>query len=215
MKKREFEIDKLARARELQDEMAALHIPTPVMSWEFEVRDKYGNITEKGVGKSNSFTRNALNTLAYYVGLCATILNTKGSFGDGFLGHKNTAGTNLMFGSSTSSSSLGRFPGYNPALYVGTGTTETLDDYALPGYDCVTSIGTSFNATTRKLINVISGAYLNSTGSTLNITEAGVRTLVASGNYILSIHDIFDAVVLAPGNTIAWTYAIEIAYPNP
>lgn len=212
MKTREFELDKLFRARELQDEAAKLHIPLPVMSWEFEVKDKNGNIVEKGIGKANSFTRNALNLLAWNVGCADQALLSSSSFGDGFLSLKYTTGalSNSVYRNTSTNAS------YNPRIYLGTGTTESLDDYALPAYACTRSFSSSFNDVTRKLITIISGSYANTSGSEINITESAIRHISASTSYyVLTVHDVFEAITVADGETITWTYVIEVSYPNP
>lgn len=211
MKTREFQLDKLDRARALQKEAAALHIPMPVLSWEFEVKDKNLAIIERGVGKANSYTRNGLNMMSWFAGMASQSLNTE-SFGDGFLSVKATDGTIYTFNTNNN---IGRYPAANVSLYLGTGTAETLEDYALPSYACATSVGSTFNSTSRKLITVISGAYQNTSGSTINITEAGLRQTIHTSIYGLLFHDIFDAVAVPDGGTIVWTYVTEVAYPNP
>jgi len=91
MRIREHQLDELARARALQDEAAKLHIPVPVLSYQYEIADADGSIEEKGVGKSNSYTRNALNMLAWNVGFCDHSINT-GAFTDGSISIKNEEG---------------------------------------------------------------------------------------------------------------------------
>lgn len=210
MKTREFELDKLAECRELQEKCRNAHMPIPpVLSWGYEVKDKNGNVTEKGVGKSNSFTRNAYNMMAFNVGLCEHgILNT--TFADGTVNIKNTSGgikTDGCYRNSGSSDGV---------VYLGTGTAETLGDYALPSYACNTVVSSYFDTSSRKLITNIIGTYTNNTGSTINFTEAGVSINANTGSWVtLMIHDIFDAVEVANGQTITWTYQTEVAYPNP
>lgn len=217
MKTREFQLDKLARAREIQDEAAALHIPVPVLSWQFEVRDKAGNLTEKGIGKSNSYTRNALNWILRTAGLCDIgIFYNVTIFGDGTATFKDSAGT--------ITGSYGDYVRYssnaNPTVIIGTSTaSESLDSYALPtGSEFTasnTSTSTSFNTTTRKAITTLSNTFYNGTGSSVDITESGVYVKQYSATYILYIRDVFDAIAVPDGSTIIWTYVTEIAYPNP
>lgn len=216
MKIREFELDKLARARELQDEAAALHIPMPILSWEYKITDKNGNISERGTGKANSYTRNALNLLAWNVGFASYSAFDVTGFGDGNLSYKLKTG-------SFSKSYSGRYliadnnASYGPRLMLGTGTAETLNDYADLAHVVLPSISSSFNTTTRKLINIISASYYNATGSTEYITESGLRFHFsgATNNAILAVHDVFPAITVPAGATLSWTYVTEIAYPNP
>jgi len=215
MKIREFQLDKLARARELQDEAAALHIPVPVMSWEYEIRDKDGNIEEKGIGKANSFTRNALNILAYDVGLSAYSANYSSAFGDGIISVKSTSGSIYSL-----SNYAGRYTSSNDGtLYCGTSAAaESLDSYELPSSGLTpagNSVSSFFNTTTRKLITTLSRSFYNGTSASIDIVEAGIREQIGSGYFILAVRDVFDAISVAAGETLTWTYVTEVSYPNP
>lgn len=217
MKTREFQLDKLARARELQDEAAALHIPVPVMSWQFEVKDKDGNITEKGIGKANSYTRNGLNLLSWCAGCAAYATASTSAFGDGIMSYKTYLNATV-----SPTSYAGRYTGSNDAiLYCGiSSAAESLESYEIPasGLTAVgTTVSSSFNSTTRKLITVISRAFYNGTASAIDIVESGLSQNMTSGtNYtILIVRDVFAAVTVAAGSTLSWTYVIEVAYPNP
>lgn len=208
MKVREYQLDKLARARELQKEAAALHIPMPVLSWEFEVKDKCGVVIEKGAGKANSYTRNALNNIAWDVGFASITALSSTGFGDGIISNKSYAGTITQLINRTTTSE-------SEVIFLGTGTTETLDDYEMPAYECSTSAITQFNAEQRKLITVRNGIYVNSTGSDLNITEAAIVHLRDTTSRSLYVHDVFSPALVPNGGIMRWAYLIEIAYPNP
>lgn len=216
MKVTEFQLDKLARARELQDEAAKLHIPMPVLSWQFEVKDKNGNITHKGTGKANSYTRNTLNNIAWFAGF-ASIQSNVSTLSDGLMGMKCTDGVVRGYGiaSNNGATQIGRLSSVDLRLYLGTGTTETLDDYTIPAYTCITTNGTSFNAATRKLITFFTGAWTNTTGATIDISEAAGVVQVNNSYYALMIHDVISATPVPDGETMIWTYVTEIAYPNP
>jgi len=216
MKTREFQLDALARARELQNEAAKLHIPVPILSWGYEIKDESGNVIEKGTGKSNSYTRNALNSMAFYIGL-ADYNICANSFGDGILSRKTADGT---VATAKQTYSYFRTGTSNPYLFVGTSTdAESLDSYVLPTSDLTsndTSVSSTFNSTSRRLITVISRMFINGTGATIDIVESGVGIQGYSSSYlILYIRDVFPAVSVAPGQTLTWTYVTEIAYPNP
>lgn len=211
MKIREFQLEELSRSRSLQYEAAKLHCPMPVLSWQFEVKDRHNNVIEKGIGKANSFTRNALNMLTWFLG-AASKVNNAGIFGDGILGIKSTDGVVVDFNSSYNQ---GRYPTSDVVVYVGTGTSESLDDYNLPDYGCTTSIGSSFNTTSRKLITVISGVWKNTTSASIDITDAGIRQAIASSGFCLTVHDVFSAITVPNNATIIWTYVSEVVYPNP
>lgn len=213
---KEHQLEELNEARRLQKRMSELHIPSPVMSWRYEIMDVSGEIIEKGIGKANSYTRNALNALAYYVGLCDYgICGT--SFGDGVLSTKASTGTNIY--SLNSSLQESRAASKNPIAIVGiSNDAESIDSYATPasgltaGSNAVTS---SFNATSRILSTIISRSFVNNTGSAINVCEAGVILQSSSGFLNLFIRDVFDSISVAPGNSLNWTYTTEVAYPNP
>ena len=211
-----FQAKELARARELQKEAAALHIPVPVLSWRYEIKNKDGTTEEVGIGKSNSYTRNALNWILRTAGLCDVAWVTTSAFGDGFNSFKATDGT--LYGISSLPARYSAST--NPRVTVGTSTSaESLDDYALPTKSGLTagttSVSSTFNATTRKAITTMTNSFYNGTGSAVNITESGVDVRHASSSYTLMIHDIFDAISIDAGKTITWTYLTEVSFPNP
>ena len=214
MKIIEYQLAELERARALQDEMAKLHIPSPVLSWQYEIKSKDGSIEEKGIGKSNSFTRNALNMMAYQVACCDYGIYSSTSSGDGICSLVCSGGTKTPIAYAY------RFTNKNGVVLLGTSSSaEGLDNITVPSSGltlATTSISTSFNATTRKLITTLSRAGANNTGSTINIVEAGVAI---SENYsnaqnLLMIRDVFDAIAVTAGHTLTWTYVTEVSYPN-
>lgn len=213
MRIREHQLDELARARALQDEAAKLHIPVPVLSYRYEITDTDGIIEEKGIGKSNSYTRNALNMLAWNGGFCDHSINT-GHFADGSISIKQSDG-------DTSAANVPQRRGtYAPELALGTSAAaESLDSYALPSSaltGIASQISSVFNSTTRKLITTISRTFKNNTESTINIVESGMFTqFVYSNIYALVIRDVFTAIPVEPGKTITWTYVTEVSYPEP
>lgn len=218
MRIREHQLDELARARALQDEAAKLHIPVPVLSYRYEITDADGNIEERGLGKSNSYTRNALNMLAWNVGLCDKDIKTS-TFADGSIAIKRTGGGGTGFEISASYPYRKEGPG-NTDIALGTSSgIESLDSYAIPGSGltgAVTQTFSVFNSNTRKLITTISRTFINSTAETINITESGVyNDFDYSNTYVLLIRDVFSAIAVDPGKSITWTYVTEVAYPEP
>jgi hypothetical protein len=216
---KEYQLAELAEARRLQGELAKLHIPSPVMSWKYEIKDASGEVTEKGIGKANSFTRNALNLLAANIGLCAANIVSTSSFADGTVNVKTTAGTMQSSGGTYTEFYFGRYGlnnNNNAEVYIGTdATAESLDSYALPAYACSTTATSGFNATTRVLTTILVGTYTNDTGNALSITESGIRMRFDPSNYVLMVRDVFPPISLPDGATMTWTYAIDVSYPNP
>lgn len=213
---REHQIDELGKARRLQDELAKLHIPSPVLSWQYEIKGADGSVVERGIGKSNSYTRNALNWICRTAGLCDIAIFTA-SFGDGFNSFKYASGTvngtNAAIPRSGSST--------NPKVYVGISTDpESLDSYLLPTESGLTagttSVNSTFNAITRKEITIIGNTFANETGSDVDITESGISVNQSPGDSpVLYVRDVFEPVKVYNGQTLSWIYITEVSFPNP
>lgn len=218
MKIREYQLKELSEARKLQDELAKLHVPSPVLSWAYEIKDADGTIAEKGIGKSNSFTRNALNAMAYCVGLADYNICSSVSFADGVISRKNASTGEV--GSPNIASSYFRNSNSNPIVYVGgDSTAESLDSYTIPATTLTVANNTTavsaFNASSRKMITLMKRTYYNGTGSTVNIVESGISITGYTSAPLLMVRDVFTSISVAAGQTIEWTYATEVAYPNP
>jgi len=188
----------------------------PVLHWRYEIKEPNGNVVEIGHGKANSYTRNTLNILGSNLGLPEDSIFDSSHFSDGYISIKNTSGTVV-----TSSTIMSTHREY-VALYVGTGTaTESLDSYS---FVSPVSMGSTIKVSTwdsvsRKLITSINNTYQNSSGSAVDIKESGITDRCYSGpstysTYLL-IYDTFDAISVANGQTLSWTYSTEVAYPNP
>lgn len=223
MRIREYQLDKIDEARQIQQECLRLHMPCPpVLHWKYEIKNADGSIDEVGRGKANSYTRNALNLLAWNMGLCSPLITSATVFSDGIISNKITAGTinrnvlaRLIYtGLITDSANF-------PKVYVGTNTSaESLDSYALPTTTGLTDGGTlvtsSWDAIARKLTTTIIASWTNTSGGSKNIVESAIRVAQEVGTtYLLMVRDVFDAIALADGQTINWTYTTEVAYPEP
>lgn len=214
MRVKEYQLNELTRARALQDEAAKLHIPVPVLSYQYEIADADGNIEEKGIGKSNSYTRNALNSIAWLAGLCDCAIND--IYGDGGAQARRTGGTVEV----PAHDAYKRYNATtNPLVKLGTSTAEeTLNSYLEPD-SSLTAVSSGnvmsiFDEPTRKLVTTITRTFVNNTASTINITESGVTMQSVSGT-MLYIRDVFTAIPVEPGKTITWTYVTEVSYPEP
>ena len=217
MRVKEYQLDELARARALADEAAKLHIPMPVLSWQYEIKDTDGNIYEKGISKSNSYTRNALNAIAWVTGLCSKDLATTTYFQDGYISGKIPS-----TGTIISPLYINRKDAtINPLVVLGVSTSaESLDDYKLNETTGLTyglnSVNSVFNTTTRKLVTSISRTFYNGTAGDITINEAGVEmTNTPYQDEILYIRDVISPVTVGAGQSITWTYITEVSYPNP
>ncbi len=214
MREKFYQMDELARARQLQEEAAKLHIPVPVLSYQYEIIGADGVIQEKGIAKSNSYTRNALNSISWLAGLCSKSTYSNSIFSDGYVSGK------LTQASVMSPAYFYRDPTIDPVVVLGKGTNaESLDDYSITLSNLTngaTAVSSVFNSTTRKMITTISRSFINNTGSSIDITESGVTLKVGSSGYdTLFIRDVFSPIAIAPGKTITWTYVTEVSYPEP
>lgn len=215
MRVREYQLDKIEDARKIQQECLRLHMPCPpVLHWAYEIKDPNGEVVEKGKGKANSYTRNALNILAYYVGFCAKVNMSATGFIDGLVNIKQTNETiPSVPGSFT------RYGANDPLVVVGgSADAESLDSYVEPSTTLTKSTGlsiTTFDAATRTLTTTLTRSFINTTGASVDIKESGIVLQVAAAAYALYVRDVFSPVAVANGETIVWTYTTEVAYPNP
>lgn len=214
MRVKEYQMDELARARALQDEAAKLHIPVPVLSYQYEIADADGNIEEKGIGKSNSYTRNGLNSIAYFAGLSDVAIDA-GDYTDG------TTMCKRPDGSTESAFNMIKRPYSSTNFSISLGTSddaESLDSYEIPSSgltNVVSSRASTFNTVSRKLITTHTASFKNNTASTINITESGVAMPLSYPHSLFYIRDVFTAIPVEPGKTITWTYVTEVSYPEP
>lgn len=211
---RNHQLEELEEARRLQDELCRLHVPSPILSWRYKMIDKNGEILEKGVGKSNSYTRNALNWIAWSAGLCDYNVSSAINFGDGTVNVKYTTGA------IGNASNLIRYSvATNPTLNVGESTAaESLDSYEIPSSALTpgtTSVGTTFNPTTRKLITTLSCSFTNNSAGAVDVAESAISVRNGSSAYMLCVRDVFSPISVPVGGTLIWTYVTEVAYPEP
>jgi hypothetical protein len=222
MRIREYQIDKIDEARRIQQECLRLHLPCPpVLHWGYAIKEQDGEVVEIGKGKANSYTRNALNILAYHLGLAAYTAGGT-TFGDGVLSYKLTSASIVTANNSP-------YPSYrrgslNPTLVLSSNSdAESLDYYASKttgaGTAGTNAVVTSFDTASRKLITTISRPYNNVSGSTVSVCSASIVLPFFNADYgnseVLLVRDVFDAIAVANGQTITWTYTTEVAYPNP
>lgn len=215
---KKYQIEELKEARELQRKCVDLHLPSPpVLHWKYSIQND-DKIIEEGIGKANSYTRNALNMLAYFVGMASTSLVTT-SYGDGSLALKSLSGT---IGTSLASA---RYSSSEPGIMLGTGAEGYgLDVYNIIPIETWSSSnmvsGGVFDNNSRKLILTHSKTFSNTTENNIEITDAvlAVRSTTAwnANSTRIVIHDTLPSpIILEPGQSINWNYIIEVAYPNP
>lgn len=209
---REYQLEELKKARELQEKCLGLHLPSPpVMHWRYNISDKNGEIIEKGIGKSNSFVRNAFNAMATYMGLCSKGVVLQDGYGDGVVNIKMANGS--VYATQTRSVA-------QPIILVGTNNSpESLDSYgiSLPSATYLApgtpSSITDFDPDSRKLITVITRVFAAETNNTspLYFTESGFQLTGPNGSFLMA-RDIFDAIPLNKMEVLTWEYVIETQF---
>lgn len=216
-----FRWDDLEKARQLQLDAVKLHLPSPPVAWwDAQVFTPEGDLKEHIQCKCNSFVRNGLNLIATAgIAPATTVRATGATFADGTISYKTRTGTN----------SAASWYGYSstPTLYLGTSSTaETLNDVNLggviaTGWTIYATVQTSsWNAGTRTLRTAIARTFVNDTGLSVDLWEAGVSvTLQIIGSStsfadVLITRDVFPVVITVPAsNGITFTYNLDAVYP--
>lgn len=216
MKHVKFEIDVLEEARIIQKKCCDMHLPPPpILSWKYKILQKNKKIREIGEGKANSFTRNAINVLAFQVGSVSPGALSYNTFGDGVVNGKSTVGL-------TNTTYLTRYnvPSLDAEVLIGTNNSpESLDNYNIPSVSALqygtNSVASVFDPTNRKLITVLNRIFVAKTAA-VSIVEAGITMSPISGIIMLMVRDVLSQPIdLAIGESITWSYVTEVLYPNP
>lgn len=208
-------MEELERARQLQEEAAKLHLPSPpVASFKISRKERNGEEKELIHAKSNSYLRNAYNGLVHDFTFASNGVVNTSYFGDGVLSYKRSTGS--LYSTPPRSYSSNQLP---IELRLGTnGTPDTLDDYRLeevPTADWRGSMSrfSTFDSSSRRFITLITLNMNNVSNTTYEIKESGIY-VIESGIWFLTIRDTFPAVTFAPGDNITFTYQLEVYYPS-
>lgn len=208
-------MEELERARQLQEEAAKLHLPSPpVASFKISRTDNSGNVVDLIHAKSNSYLRNAYNALTQDFTFAPNSATSSTYFGDGWISYKSQTGgivTAFPISHTSSQTSIDVRLGTN-------GTPDTLDDTAIEELPSNSWTGTfnrlsTFDPSTRRFITFITRYMHNTSGSTFELRESGIYLTASSGWYLM-IRDTFPAVTFAPGDAITFTYQLEVYYPS-
>lgn len=208
-------MEELERARRLQEESAKLHLPSPpVTSFKISRKENNGKIKDLIYAKSNSYVRNAYNLLTQDLTFSSDEVSSATYFGDGTISYQSTAG--IIRRTPNRRYSNGEL---DIDLRLGTnGTPDTLDDTTLdevPTTDWSGSMDrySMFDPSSRRFITLITRNMANSSDTTTHeIKESGIY-INPSGAYYLAIRDTFPPVIFAPGDSITFTYQLEVYYP--
>lgn len=208
-------MEELERARQLQEEAAKLHLPSPpVASFKISRTDNTGNVVDLIHGKSNSYLRNAYNALTHILTFASNMAVNTAYFGDGALGYKGLSGN--IVGSPPIAFSNNQLA---IELRLGTnGTPDTLDDTTLDEVPVADWRGglsrfSTFDDSSRRFITLITRNMYNISDTTYEIRESGIY-VTPSGGWYLMVRDTFPAITFAPGDNINFTYQLEVYYPS-
>lgn len=207
-------MEELERARQLQEEAAKLHLPSPpVASFKISRRERNGEERELIHAKSNSYLRNAYNALTHDFTFASSAVISTSYFGDGVLSYESDTGSRVQVPPRNYSNLELQI-----SLRLGTnGTPDTLDDTTLeeiPTNHWTGSLSrySTFDESSRRFITLITLKMTNTSTITYELRESGIYAL-ASGRFLL-IRDTFPAVTFAPGDNITFTYQLEVYYPS-
>lgn len=217
-----------------------LHIPAPEAFWEFEVRDKNGQILQHFRQRSHSWVRNAYNMMFCY--LAGKDLDN-GSFGAGYLSLKDTNGA-VQYGNgpvclgqgvSVDSTSWGcRGPAGNDTygILVGSGTNpEDFESHILhskisngTGAGQLTYVQSeahaiTWNPGTLTMKNELARFFNNNSGADVSVNEVA---LVLRGyrpgssvpyNYMTARDRLVSTVTVPDTGQLKVTYTVQLTYP--
>lgn len=208
-----------------------LHVPCPPVTYvTLEVESPDGATVQVLREKSNSWVRNAHNMICgMFLGTPAI---TTGTYGDGVLRCKDTAGTtrNVIEGGDNPSilaSSIG-IGADARGIVIGTGTAaESLSDTTLQSkiahgtgagqmsYQAHVAGVPSFNSGTKKWTNTHTRIFNNNTASTITVTEVGMIGWAnnASFNALIDRSLLGTAVSVPAAYKLTVTYTMEYTFP--
>lgn len=209
-------MEELERARQLQEEAAKLHLPSPpVASFKISRKEQNGEEKDVIIAKSNSYLRNAYNSLVHDFTFASNMAIDVGYFGDGALSYQDSSGNR----SATPPRVYGTNYQLSIELRLGTnGTPDTLDDTTLDEVPTADWRGSqdrfsTFDTSSRRFITLIRRNMYNVSDTTYEIKESGIYVIV-SGRWYLMVRDTFPVVTFAPGDNITFTYQLEVYYPS-
>jgi len=188
-----------------------MKVPNLDLRLKVQVTDKNGKVVSTIEKKSESFVLQFLQFIQ------VQLMQTGVSIKD----NTNTARNVIKYDANLKG--LGLVNDDTDGILVGTGTTtptntdyvmETLIDHGV-GATQLSYGSQSIIAAQEVGANVdfqVVRAFLNSSGGTINVTEAGLQVIGRySSTYadFLIIHDVFGAVAVADGETITVTYTLR------
>ncbi|NLD46411.1 MAG: hypothetical protein GX660_04330 [Clostridiaceae bacterium] len=213
-------MDQLDEARKIQKDCLNNHLPCPpVVWWRAEIIDNNGKIDERVESKCNSYIRNGLNLMALnsmYLPESAVPTDSTPPFQNGLISFKKQDGKML----NASYPTVGYNKTVKPTIRLGSNTSpESLDIYnILIPSDFVNNgslIEFDFDDINNKLINSITSNYVNTSGSDITVTEAGIQITVTGNGTgtLLVVRDLLaEPIIVPPTKHIVFTYNFELLY---
>lgn len=226
---KEWGLDDLEKARDVQEKAKELSLLSiPVMHYNAQVFDENRKQLVDIKAKSNSYTRNALNTLAINVGFTAGYFSSA-KFGDNFGGLKDVDDAICYKGSFG-----GRYQSTNSdyvRLVAGSSDEpETVDSYKLENeYASGSGVGnlmkvpqeiaTFFDGVSRKLYTHVTQFFINDYDGVQDVNEIGIEQYMRYGNsannnvWFLLVRDVLPEPIEIPAyGSINFQYVTEIQY---
>jgi len=213
--------EELEAARKLQRDCVGLHLaPPPVQSWKAIVTSADGVILDDISSKCNSYTRNAINTIA-----CNALVKVGGTsllpgvniYGDGFLSIKNTS--ELIYPGGSGFCSTGT------SARIALSTDNTAEDFDWFKYSgeldkVIELLTTDWNDITKVMTVNMSVNFVNSTSGTLTLNSSLLSSILylsattTSTGQVTLARDVFvSPIVLPVGASIMFSYVFEYQFP--
>lgn len=226
---------------ELIQQQKRLHIaPSPVVYLTAEVQTLDGEPLARYEDRSRSWVRNYYNWMASQT--LARALNALGqTYGEGTLAMKDLNAilrtyTDCVSISHANDSNFdygmrGGAGNTNIGIVVGTGTApENFGDHCLAAivphgtgtgqmqYNEMTAGTLTWDSTNKKFVQVLERLFVNNSGATITITEAGIYAyfyaLSGANFYAMIARDVLSPAIEVPNSSqLRVTYTIELALP--
>jgi hypothetical protein len=228
----------LENIKRANDACRALHVPTPPVQFiRLSVNDEHGECLEQYFSKSNSWLRNAYNSLASLF-LPAQGSSGSSTFGAGSLSVKTTAAStgrsagyligpyNLDFLNVYNSSANANF-----GILIGTSdAAESFDQYNLQApiahgtgagqmsYAAGTAPVTTYDSGTKKWTSSTRRLFSNSSGSDIVVKEVGFAFNLCwangvNGNCLMSRDVLASPITVGNGKVLTVDIVTEITFP--
>lgn len=228
----------LDKVKNINDNCREMHLPSPPVTFiNFEIEDKDGKIIEQYSSKSNSWVRNAHNSLAS-IFLPAPGAAGTNVYGAGGLKVKNISGTaygDASYPISTEGATLAAYVCENATtgnfgIFVGSSNAaESFEDYTLGAkiasgtaagqlsYNAMTLPTVTYDAPTLTWTSVLERIFNNNSTALVSVNESGLVEYLAyttSNIYVLMSRDVLSSPMEVPvGGQLKVKYTTTYTMP--